>query len=76
MTTVYVGPTILNVATRNTTYSAVPDTLTEAAKEAPYLMNLCVPVSRLASALKQIRNQEGAIYTFYLKALEYGASKQ
>ncbi len=68
---VYVGPTIIGVATRNTTYSAVPDALKEAAKTAPYLMGLCVPVTRLNVALSQIQKAEGSFYTLYQKALGY-----
>lgn len=68
---VYVGPTIIGVATRNTTYSAVPDALKEAAKTAPYLMGLCVPVTRLNVALSQIQKAEGSFHTLYQKALGY-----
>jgi hypothetical protein len=68
---VYVGPTIIGLATRNTTYSEIPQELREAAKEAPYLLSLCVPIGRLPVALDQIRKQQGGIYTFYQKAQGY-----
>lgn len=71
---VYVGPTIPGVVTRNTTYSEMPESLKEAAKAAPYLKGLCVPVKNLAVAMEQIRNKTGAFYTLYSKALTYGAN--
>ena len=49
--TVYVGPTIIGVATRNTTYEELPKPLKAAIRQFPYLGNLCVPVSGLAAAL-------------------------
>lgn len=70
---VYVGPTIPGVATRNTTYSEMPESLKEAAKAAPYLKGLCIPVNTLAVAMSQIRNKEGAFYTLYNKALTFSA---
>lgn len=66
---VYVGPTIPGVASRNTVYNTVPQTVNEAAREAPYLLSLCVPIEDLPDALRQIRNQSGSIYSFYRKAL-------
>lgn len=70
---VYVGPTIIGVATKNTVYSEVPEALQTASKTAPYLAGLCVPVSKLADAMAQIRTKSGAIYTLYKKALGYSA---
>lgn len=70
---VYVGPTIPGVATRNTTYSEMPESLKEAAKATPYLKGLCIPVNTLAVAMGQIRNKEGAFYTLYNKALTFSA---
>lgn len=67
---VYVGPSIVGVATRNTIYSRIPETIRTAAKEHPFLLSLCVPVGGLAGALRQIANRDGQIYTFYCKALE------
>lgn len=68
---VYVGPTIPGVATRNVTYSEVPESIQQAAKAAPYLLSLCVPIKRLGTALRQIQGKQGGIYTFYQKALTY-----
>ena len=71
---VYVGPTIPGVATRNTTYSEMPESLKGAAKTAPYLNGLCVPVKNLSVAMEQIRHKEGAFYTLYNKALTFSAN--
>ena len=68
---VYVGPTIPGVATRNTTYSEVPEEIRNAAKNAPYLLSLCVPINRLSLALRQIQSKRGGMYTFYEKALTF-----
>ena len=73
---VYVGPTILGVATRNTVYEEIPEGLAEAIQRRPYLSGLCVPVSGLASATAQISRQQGGTYTLYKKALEEGAAIQ
>lgn len=72
--TVYVGPTIIGVATRNTVYDTIPESLQTAIQSAPYLGNLCIPISNLADAMAQIRNKSGAIYTLYKKALTYSAN--
>lgn len=72
--TVYVGPTIIGVATRNTVFDEIPESLQTAIQDAPYLGNLCVPVSALADAMNQIRHKSGAIYTMYKKALTYSAA--
>ena len=73
---VYVGPTILGVATRNTIYEQRPEALTAAIQRRPYLAGLCVPVSGLASAMQQISRQQGGVYTLYMRALEEGAEIQ
>ena len=67
--TVYVGPTIIGVATRNTTYEELPKPLKAAIRQFPYLGNLCVPVSGLAAALAQINRKQGSIYNLYNQAL-------
>lgn len=73
---VYVGPTIIGVATRNTVYGEKPKALETAIKAAPYLAGLCVPVSGLADALSQISRMQGGIYTLYQKALTESATIQ
>ena len=48
--TVYVGPTITGVATRNSVYEELPEALAGAIKANPYLGGLCVPIGRLSGA--------------------------
>ena len=69
--TVYVGPTIVGVAARNTVYDEIPEALQTAIKDAPFLAGLCLPISGLSVAMCQIRNGSGAIYTLYKNALNY-----
>lgn len=76
MSTIYVGPTILGVATRNTTYDQIPASITAAAETAPYLASLCVSVSDLPEAMRQIRAKEGAYWTFYKMAKGYRPSQK
>ena len=57
MKTMYVGPTIPSVATRNTVYEEMPEPLKKAAKAFPYLAGLCVPISELRKALDGIRKR-------------------
>lgn len=71
MSVMYIGPTILGVATRNTMYPAIPGNIMEAAKTAPYIASLCVPISEIAPAMEQIRKKEGAYWTFYNMAKGY-----
>lgn len=75
MTVIYVGPTILGVATRNTTYDQIPASIIEAAENAPYLASLCVSVSELPEAMRQIRAKEGAYWAFYNMAKGYRPSQ-
>lgn len=73
---IYVGPTIVGVATRNTVYDERPDALKAAIQANPYLAGLCVPISGLASAMSQIQQGQGGVYTLYQKALTESESIQ
>ncbi len=72
----YVGPTILGVATRNTVYSEKPRGLEAAIKAAPFMAGLCVPISGLADAMAQISRGEGGYFTLYQRALNESATIQ
>lgn len=72
----YTGPTIVGVAVRNTVYAEMPEALAAAAKSRPYLLSLCLPVSGMGEAMRQIQQQKGGIYTLYKKALEEGQAIQ
>ena len=74
--TIYVGPTITGVATRNSVYGELTEALNKAIKANPYLGGLCVPISKLSGAMDQIDRQKGGIYTLYKKALEDSAAIQ
>lgn len=73
---IYVGPTIVGVATRNTVYEELPEALRKAIQLNPYLSGLCVPIPRLAGAMGQIDRKQGSIYTLYTKALADSAKIQ
>jgi len=66
--TVYVGPTILGVAVRNTVYDGLPEELKKAAEALPYLAGLCIPFSGLGKALDQIQQQKGSSYRLFCMA--------
>ena len=60
---VYVGPTIYGIATRNTVYDAIPESLRTGFESYPFLRELCISVQELPAAMKQIREKRGAFYT-------------
>lgn len=65
---IYVGPTIETVAIRNTVYAECTWMLESAIRIRPYLAGLCIPISQLAEAMKQIQKGEGYFYTLYSRA--------
>lgn len=73
MKTMYIGPTIIGVAARNTVYDETPAALQAAIDTAPFLAGLCVPLGQVSEALGQIRAGAGAFSTLYKKALAYSA---
>ena len=70
---IYIGPTIDGIAIRNTVYEELPEPLEKAVRENPYLAGLCIPISALAAAMKQIDGKSGATYKLYSKALKDSA---
>lgn len=74
--TVYIGPTITGVATRNTVYDDVPEELNKVVKALPYMAGLCIPFSGLGKAMTQIQQQAGHSYTLFCKAQEDSAKIQ
>ena len=75
--TIYIGPTIIGVATKSTVFdgSTLPETITEAAKEEPALLSLCVPIASAAKAMQEIAADKGPAAVFYRKALAYADKK-
>lgn len=65
---IYVGPTILGIAARNTVFETIPESLSSNFESYPCLRNLCVSLDQLSEALMQIRTKEGAFYTFFKTA--------
>lgn len=73
-TVVYVGPTVVGVASHNTVFNnGLPQNMQEAIAKEPAFKNLLVSVSALAAATSDIANKRGATYVFYEKALNYKA---
>lgn len=70
MKKMYIGPTIDGIAIHNAVYEELPPPLEAAIKRKPYLAGLCIPVSELSKAMKQIASKSGAAYKFYNMALK------
>ncbi len=71
-TVVYLGPTILGVANKNTFFNnGLSEELKKAITDVPAIGKLVVPLSEYPKAMAQINKKEGAVYSFYQKALEY-----
>lgn len=69
---VYVGPTVMGVATHNQVFNnGLPDGLKDAMEKEPAFKSLVVPVGSLAAVGNDIANKTGAAYVFYEKALNY-----
>ncbi len=63
---IYVGPTLQGIVKRNTVFSnGLPVKLQNVADKTPILKGLIIPVDELPDAQKQIRQKQGAIYTYY-----------
>lgn len=65
----YIGPTIEPVAIHNTIYAGPTDAIDAAVQLRPYLSGLCIEISELPEAMKQIRAREGRYYTLYRRAV-------
>lgn len=69
---VYIGPTIIGVASHSTVFNnGLPETLKAATEREPAFKGLVIPVSRLAAALKEIETKSGATYALYVKVADY-----
>ncbi|CAI3657415.1 hypothetical protein [Clostridium neonatale] len=69
---VYLGPTILGVANKNTFFNnGLSEELKKAITDVPAIGKLVVPLSEYLKAMAQLDKKEGAIYSFYIRALEY-----
>ena len=71
-TLVYVGPTIVGVASHSTIFNnGLPDNLKAAIDKEPAFKGLVIPVNRLADALKEIETKSGATFSLYEKVADY-----
>lgn len=71
-TLVYVGPTIVGVASHSTIFNnGLPDNLKAAIDKEPAFNGLVIPVNRLAGALKEIETKSGATFSLYEKVADY-----
>ena len=61
--TIYLGPTIIGVATTSTVFdgTALPATITEAAQEEPALLSLCVPIANASKAMRRSRTAKALL---------------
>lgn len=70
---IYVGPTILGVAIKNTVYeNEIPVSLQNAIKENPCFSNLVIGIEQYPVAECMIRNKRGYVYDAYVKVVEGG----
>lgn len=65
----YVGPTIPGFAIQNRVYSEMPDSAKDSIRKIPELMNLFVGIMEYPKANQMIREQNGYIYSAFIKAL-------
>jgi|GEM_PF-856752 len=71
---VYVGPSIMGVATNGTIFNNGPSKeLRTAIEKEPAFTNLLIPVSGLSGANQEIDNKTGAIYELYKRVSSYRA---
>ncbi|MCD8294679.1 MAG: hypothetical protein LUE27_05525 [Clostridia bacterium] len=71
-TLVYVGPTVVGVAQRNTFFTnGVTRALQDAMDKEPAFRSLVIPLSKLVAAQNDISNKRGSTYVFFKKAQTY-----
>lgn len=69
---IYVGPTIIGVATHNQIFNnGLPDGLKTAMEKEPAFKSLVVPIQSLATVNNNITHKNGAVSVFYEKAMNY-----
>ena len=71
----YVGPTTPKIGIQNRVYTEIPQNAQDVIKVVPEISNLFIPVLKYAEANKMIREQNGYIWSAYLKALEIKGGK-
>lgn len=71
-TMVYVGPTIVGVASTNTIFNnGLPDSILSAIEKEPAFRGLVVPIAELSEISRDLDSRKGAVYILYQKVLSY-----
>lgn len=74
---IYLGPTIKNVVATGTVFNnGLPKNLVIAIEQCPPVNELIVPLSEIATSLKNIQNKKGSTYAFYRKVKSFFNSNQ
>ena len=73
---IYVGPSIVGVATKGTVYkNGLTPQISKAVEELPALKTLLVEIGKITQARKDLKNKESAVSICYAKAEEYAQKK-
>ena len=73
---IYIGPSIVGVATKGTVYkNGLTPQMGKAVKELPALNTLLVEIGKITQARKDLKNKESAVSICYEKAEEYARKK-
>lgn len=73
---IYIGPSIVGVATKGTVYkNGLTPQMDRAVKELPALNTLLVEIGKITQARKDPKNKESAVSICYVKAEEYARKK-
>lgn len=73
---IYIGPSIVGVATKGTVYkNGLTPQMGKAVEELPALNTLLVEIGKITQARKDLKNKESAVSICYAKAEEYARKK-
>ena len=73
---IYIGPSIVGVATKGTVYkNGLTPQMGKAVEELPALNTLLVEIGKITQARKNLKNKESAVSICYAKAEEYARKK-
>lgn len=73
---IYIGPSIVGVATKGTVYkNGLTPQMEKAVEELPALNTLLVEIGKITQARKNLKNKESAVSICYAKAEEYARKK-
>lgn len=73
---IYIGPSIVGIATKGTVYkNGLTPQMDRAVKELSALNTLLVEIGKITQARKDLKNKESAVSICYAKAEEYARKK-